>query len=141
MLLGFLFLLPSCVRQATEEPSPFGPSGAALTFELEARPNVLLATSERPVSEIRATVRKEGSPLHNAVVYFTILAGPGMFSDYNSTRTIVLTDNAGVASITYLGPTKYEIGYDQDVYIRGQLETSTPNYIHKEVFIHILVGN
>ncbi|MGB8953665.1 MAG: hypothetical protein WCC06_13505 [Candidatus Aminicenantales bacterium] len=138
--MGAIFVLTSCIRQATEEPSPFGPASSYLTFTFEARPNVLYATSERATSEIRATVKRGGSPVKDATVYFSILYGPGFFSDY-STRIAVLTNEVGVASITYYSPTKYEIGYDQDVCLRAQLETSTPEYMHKELFIHILVAD
>lgn len=112
-----------------------------INFELLAQPNVIYATSERPTSQIRAILTKaDGVPLSGRKVYFSVLSGPGEFSD-NTTKTFAYTDEQGVATVTYVGPTKDEIGYDQFVTIRGQPETSTPDYIHKEVDIRIIKGN
>jgi hypothetical protein len=126
-----------CKRTGIEEPSPFGPVSFGLSFELEARPNVLLATDVAPMSEIRATVRQNGQPVKDRVVYFSIIVGPGQFSDY-TVRTLALTDSSGVASVTLIGPTKYEITGDDWTTIQSHLETSSPDYIHKNVDIKIL---
>jgi hypothetical protein len=128
-----------CKRAGIEEPSPFGPSTLSLTFEVEARPNVILAGDVRAMAEIRATVKKVGQPLKDQVVHFTVLAGPGQFGDY-TVRTIALTDASGVASVTFIGPTKLEIDGDLFATIKVQLETSTPEYIYKEVDVRILKG-
>ncbi|MBM3311380.1 MAG: hypothetical protein FJY80_07715 [Candidatus Aminicenantes bacterium] len=128
-----------CKRPGIEEPSPFGPVSFGLSFELEARPNVIMATDVRPMAEIRATVRNNGQPVKDRIVYFTVLFGPGQFSDY-TVRTVALTDSSGVAKVSFLGPTTYEIDADVFTTIKSQLETTTPEYIHKEIDIRILKG-
>jgi len=109
-----------------------------LTFTLIADPNVLLATESRPHSQLKAYFKTvDGIPLAGRKVYFKILSGPGTFQD-NARKTFVLTDTNGYAVVSFFGPTKYEIGYDQFVSIKGQPETTTPFYIHKEVDIRLL---
>jgi hypothetical protein len=109
-----------------------------LTFTLIASPNVLLATENRPQSQIKAYFKTvDGIPLAGRKVFFKILSGPGMFID-NKWKTYALTDANGFATITYLGPTKFEIGYDDAVTIQGQPETTTPFYIHEEIDIRII---
>jgi len=134
----FLVFSWSCKRTALEDPLPVGPSTFGLTFELEARPNVIMATEERSMSSVRATVKKNGIPVKDSLVYFTILTGPGEFSDYNR-RTAAFTDMNGVAEVTYIGPTSFEISADTLATIKSQLETTTPDYIHKQIDIRILI--
>jgi hypothetical protein len=134
-----LFLFSSCIRQDAQdnEPSPTGPSTIYLTLYLSASPNVLYATTDAPTSVIKAVVKEGNIPLSSATVYFTLEGGPGYFSDY-SRRTAILTDGGGVATIVYVGPTKDEIANDQDALIQAHLQTSSPNYMHKEVYVRIL---
>jgi len=109
-----------------------------LTFTLIADPNVLLATKIRPQSQLKAYFKTvDGIPLVGRKIFFTILSGQGSFAN-DLRRTFVLTDTNGYAGLTYFGPTKYEIGYDQFVTIKGQPETATPFYIHTEVDIRLL---
>jgi hypothetical protein len=109
-----------------------------LTFSLVADPNVLWATQNRPEAQLKAYFKTvDGIPLAGRKVYFIVLSGPGLFAD-GSRKTFALTDANGFATVTFLGPTKFEIGYDQFVTIKGQPETATPFYIHKEVNIRVL---
>lgn len=111
------------------------------TFELIAEPNVLWATDQSSQSAIKAYLKTaDGTPLTGRRIYFKILKGPGHFSD-GSKKTYVLTDENGMATITYIGPTKNDIRNDQFVQIQGQPETSTPFYTHEEVTIRIIRGN
>jgi hypothetical protein len=136
--LGVLLALASsCTRSDVGVPSPAGPSTLSITFDLEATPNVILATEERPMTTIKATVRKNGAALPNVPVYFTIVAGPGEFSDY-STRVSTATDSTGVASILYIGPTKFELTRDTTVTIQGQMQSNSPDFIYKTVEVRIL---
>lgn len=110
---------------------------ADMTFTLIADPNVLWATENRPQSQIKAYFKTaDGIPLAGRRVYFTVLSGPGVFAD-NTRNTFVLTDANGYASITYWGPTKYEINRNMIITVQGQPETTTPFYIHLEVDIRI----
>jgi len=109
-----------------------------LTFTLIADPNVLLATESRPQSQLKAYFKTvDGIPLAGRKVYFKIISGPGIFAN-NARKTFVLTDVNGYAVVSFFGPTKYEIGYDQFVEIQGQPETATPFYIHEEVDIRLI---
>jgi len=117
-----------------------------LVFELMADPNVLWCTSERPESVILGIFTfEDGIPVVGRKVFFTILSGPGEFSD-GKTKTYAVTDEEGVATITYIGPTNDEINYDQFVTIRGQPETywADPDndeyYLHKEMEIRLIKG-
>jgi len=109
-----------------------------LTFTLIADPNVLLATESRPESQLKAYFKTvDGIPIAGRKIFFKIISGPGTFAN-NSSKTYVLTDANGFAVLTFFGPTKYEIGYDQFVTIQGQPETATPFYIHNEVDIRLI---
>jgi len=128
-----------CQRIGTDEGSPLGPSTFALTFQLDARPNLVLAAAKRPVSIIRAVVAQNGNPVVGQTVYFTLLSGPGEFGDFTR-RTAVTTNADGVAAVMFIGPTKFEIDADAEATIEARLETSTPDAILKQVTIRILLS-
>ena len=131
---------PACKIDALKEPSPTGPSTIFQTFTLSVSTNVIMAGESRSQVEVRAVVRRGNAPVMDAVVYFTITAGPGYFSNYTQ-RLAVATHENGAASVTYLGPLKSEIGSDQNVYFRAQLQTDQIEVIYKEIWVHILRGN
>lgn len=109
-----------------------------VVFAVVADPNVVYATDERPESVVTASFTKtDGAPLTGRKIFFTITDGPGYFED-GKTRTFVETDSTGLASIIYIGPTKYEIDGDQFTLLKVQPETTTPFYIHEELEIRIL---
>ncbi|MDD8025514.1 MAG: hypothetical protein PHI34_03290 [Acidobacteriota bacterium] len=142
-LLGIavlLLLTATCTRTDLDIESPTGPSTQSLTFTLEAHPNVLLATSEQPASVIKGIVRRNGDPVANLPVYFTVLSGPGEFDDY-TTRIMAMTDTTGTARVTYLGPSEDEMSGDKTAIIKGQPETSSPDYLYKTIEVRILKGN
>jgi hypothetical protein len=136
-LAALLALASSCTRSDVSVPSPAGPSTLSVTFELEATPNVILATTEKPMTTVKATVRKNGSPLPNVNVYFTIVSGPGQFPDYTD-RVTAATDSTGIASVTFIGPTKFEMSRDMTTSIQGQMQTNTPDMIYKTIEIRII---
>ncbi|MGD0782828.1 MAG: hypothetical protein ABSA30_08230, partial [Candidatus Aminicenantales bacterium] len=107
-LWALLALASSCTRSDVSVPSPTGPSTLSITFDLVATPNVILATEERPTTTIKATILKNGAALPNLPVYFSIVSGPGEFSNY-TTRVSAATDSTGVASVVFLGPTKFQL--------------------------------
>jgi len=128
----------------------------SVEFDLQAVPNVLWCTDKRPKSEIRGIFRYtyNGIPIIGRRVYFKILSGPGEFED-GRTKTFVVTDQEGLASIKYIGPTRDEIAFDTQVTIQGQPETDwihidAPGYddplegdkfyIHKEMDIRLIKG-
>lgn len=111
-----------------------------IALDLTANPNVILATSKRPESKVIAVATLvNGVPLVGRRVYFSILSGPGKFSNGKRKANIV-TNASGVASITYIGPKTTEITKDTSVEVRAHLETSTPDWLHKEVFIYVIKG-
>jgi hypothetical protein len=136
-LCGLLAMAASCTRSDVTVPSPAGPSTLSVTFDLEATPNVILATANKPSTTVKATIRKNGVAYPNVEVYFTIVSGPGEFADYSS-RIAVATDANGVASVTFLGPTMYEISRDMTTAIMGQMQTNTPDFIYKTIEIRIV---
>jgi hypothetical protein len=135
-----LLLAASCTRSAVDFESPSGPSTQSLTFALEAHPNVILATAERPSAVVKGIVRRNGEPAVNVPVYFTIVSGPGEFDEY-LTRTVALTDSTGTAQVVYYGPSADEIAADATVLIKGQPETTTPEYVHKTIEVRVLKGD
>jgi hypothetical protein len=138
-LILLAVLATGCKRTESPGASPVGPSTFALTFTLTATPNVILAGEARPTSIIRSEVTENGAPAVGRTIYFTISSGLGEFGDL-STRTAVVTDSNGLAEITYIGPTKYEIDADTSATILGQLETSSPQIIAKTVTLSILLS-
>lgn len=111
-----------------------------LTFLVGAVPNVLNATATRPQAMVTARVLFGATPAKNRRVYFSILNGPGQFSD-GKRKTFALTDDNGMAVVTYIGPTASEIPYDLFVEVSGHLETTSFEvYTHKEIFIRIIKG-
>lgn len=126
-----------CNRTASEGPSPLGPSTFVLTFGLTAQPNVLMATGQRPTSLLTATVTENNQPAAGRLVIFTIMEGPGEFSNYMK-RIAVATDFNGIAATTFIGPTKFEITDDTTATVMAQLQTSSPQVIAKLVELTIL---
>ncbi|MCK4496218.1 MAG: hypothetical protein KAU91_07695, partial [Candidatus Aminicenantes bacterium] len=122
-----------------------------LVFKLMADPNVLWCTSERPESLITGIFTyADGTPVVGRKVFFEILSGPGEFS-FGRTKRYAVTDEEGIATVTYIGPTGDEIDADQFVTIQGQPETywvyidpDDPNnnkyYLHKEMEIRLIKG-
>lgn len=142
-LIGIALLLAlasACTRSEIGIESPLGPSTLSLTFSLEANPNVLLATAERPSAIIKGVVRRNSEPVANLPVYFTVLSGPGEFDEY-LTRTMALTDSTGTARVTYYAPSADEIFADTTVLIKGQPETSGSDYVHKTIEVRVLKGD
>jgi hypothetical protein len=110
-------------------------------FELIAVPNVVWTTTQKTPVDIRAIIQKtDGIPLAGVQVFFTILSGPGEFSD-KTRRTFAYTNESGIASVSYLAPRQGEIDKDQFVTFKAQPQTASPNYIHKEVDVRLLKGN
>ena len=97
--------------------------GADLSLDVEADPNVLLVTDNRPASTITATFREGGAPVVSRTIIFTLPDELGMFS--NNLQTIQATTNAqGRANVTYMGPTAEELTQDQLISIQAQAQTS-----------------
>jgi len=139
-LSGLLVLVSACTRSDMAVPLPSGPSTIALIFDLEAVPNVIMATDSRPTATIKATVWNNGLVVSGQTVFFTITSGPGEFSDY-STRIAVQTDSTGVAAVTFIGPTMYEMSGDTNATIKAQVQTTSPNYLYKTIDVRILKGS
>ncbi|MBM3297314.1 MAG: hypothetical protein FJY83_06905 [Candidatus Aminicenantes bacterium] len=130
---------PACKRSAVEEPNPFGPASLYLTFDVQASPNVVLTSDIREVVEVRALVKYGGQPAANQLVVFTVLDGPGEFSDYTR-RTSALTNQNGYAVVSYLSPLKSEIDFDQTVVFYIHPQTSSPYFTWKTIEIRLLKG-
>jgi len=105
-----------------------------LTFLVEAEPDVLLATNEKPQANLTAVVKVGGKPVVGTRVYFLVQSGsPGTFDDgYKATYRD--TDETGTARITYIGPNRDEIAGDTSVKLRAQLTES----IYIEVDIRVI---
>lgn len=109
-----------------------------LTFDAGAYPSVLYASSSRPKSQIKATVKLGIKPVAGRRVFFSILNNaPGRFA--NGTRSaVVVTDENGEAAATYLGPLASEFDWEIGVYIRAQLETQgTEEMTYKDVYVRV----
>jgi len=122
-----------------------------MSFVVTADPNTLLATDTRPTSLIKAYLNTaDGIPAANREVFFWIEEIPGFFMtggvfEGNKTLGSARTDQNGVATITYYGPTKYEIGGDGSLWIYAQPDISAlisedqdPDYLQARVGIRIL---
>jgi hypothetical protein len=140
LLAAGLAFGPACKRDLLKEPGPVGPSTIYQTFTLSVNTNVIIAGTTRTPVQVKAVLKQGNAPVMDAIVYFTITSGPGYFSDFTQ-RVALATNENGVASVTYLGPLKSEIGSDQNVYFRAQLSTDQVEVIYKEAWVHILIGN
>jgi hypothetical protein len=99
----------------------------------EAVPDVLYSGLSKPTAEIRAMVRMGGAPVKDYPVYFGIQQNLGRFDD-GSKNAQRLTNQGGVASITYVGPGYWEIpSAGTTVTIRVQITQS----IYKDVSLKI----
>jgi hypothetical protein len=129
-----------------------------LQFDLQAFPNVLWCGSTPPTSRIvgKFIYKINGIPVVGRKVYFKIIRGPGKFDD-GFAKTFAVTDDNGVAEVTYIGPTRNELTADTEVEIQGQPETDwiqvytdpydpapigeeDKYYIHKEMIIRLIKG-
>jgi hypothetical protein len=131
---------PACKRDALSQPGPVGPSTIYQTFTLSVSTNVILAGAMRQSVTVKTVLKQGNAPVMGTLVYFSITAGPGYFSDFTQ-RVAVATDENGVAAVTYLGPLKSEIGSDTNVYLRAQLDTDQIEAIYKDAWVHILLGS
>ena len=77
-------------------------------FKAEAIPDILYAGETRPKSEIRALLTVGGAPAAGVPVYFVLNDDIGKFAD-GKQNTMALTNDQGVASITYVGPLWVEL--------------------------------
>lgn len=124
---------------------------ASMSFVIYADPNTLLASDSRPTSKITAYLNTgDGIPASNREVFFWIQEIPsffmtGGFFEGNKTVGSARTDENGVATITYYGPTKYEIGGSGCINIYAQPDISAlvseiedPDYLYALVEIRIL---
>jgi len=108
-----------------------------LTLELFAQPNVLICSDERPSSQIKAYLKMGTLPLAGRKIFFTVSEGEGTFSN-NEKIKIATTDEQGMATVVYRGPTKDEITGDQTVTIQAQPESTTPDSVTAEVEIQLI---
>ena len=74
----------------------------------EAYPNLIYAGETRAHSEVRAVVTIGGAPAVGMPVYFVLTPDIGRFAD-GKWNAMVLTNDQGVASITYVGPLWVEL--------------------------------
>jgi hypothetical protein len=130
LVLALLVGSAACERSLVKESPVFTASTAQFTFELSASPNILMATeAKRDTSLIKLVVKDGGAPIKDAVVHFTIVAGPAVFSDFSYR----------IASATVLGPLWAEFGsYDAAVLISADVETTAPQDYYKEILLKIL---
>lgn len=137
--LALMIGTAACERNLVKESPVFATATAQFTFELTASPNILLATElKRDTSLIKLVVKDGGIPVKDAVVHFTVMNGPAMFSDY-SYRITVFTNENGIATATLLGPLWSEIGdYDTAVIVSADVETTTPQDYYKELILKVL---
>ena len=140
LLIAALASGTACKRDFLSEPGPTGPSTIYQTFTLSVSTNVILAGATRAPVTVKAVLKEGNAPVMGTIVYFSITAGPGYFSDFTQ-RVAVATDENGVAAVTYLGPLKSEIGSDTNVYLRAQLQSDQIEVIYKDLWVHILLGS
>ena len=79
-----------------------------LNLTAKAIPEVLYAGSSGGVSVIQAVVLAGGQPVKNFPVYFLVNMNLGKFAD-GKLSTVANTNDQGVATMTYIGPTADEM--------------------------------
>lgn len=79
-----------------------------LSLDVKAVPDLLYAGNTRGTSVIQATVFAGGKPAQNFPVYFVLGLNLGKFGD-GKVQTTSNTNDQGVATMTYIGPTAAEM--------------------------------
>lgn len=79
-----------------------------ILFKAEAIPDLIYAGETRARSEIRAVLTEGGAPAAGIPVYFVLTPDIGRFAD-RKRNTMALTNDQGVASVTYVGPLWVEL--------------------------------
>ncbi|MBS3818499.1 hypothetical protein KGY73_03230 [bacterium] len=95
-----------------------------LSLDLIAEPYVLLCGDQNPTSTIKAYFKKGSTLLPDRKIYFQITSGSGEFTN-GKTTAVALTDEEGIATVTYRGPTKDDMTDDETVTIEAQPQTSS----------------
>ncbi len=108
-----------------------------LILELFAVPNVLICGDERSSSQIKAYLKMGTLPLSGRKIFFKVSEGEGTFSN-NEKLIIATTDEQGISTVVYRGPTKDEITGDQTVTIQAQAESSSPDVVTADVEIQLI---
>jgi len=84
-----------------------------MSLTAKAVPEVLYAGSSGSTSVIQATVLSGGKPARNFPVYFLLNMNLGKFSD-GKLSTTSNTNDQGVATMVYVGPTSAEMSYSSE---------------------------
>ena len=84
-----------------------------LSVTAKAIPDVLYAGGSAGTSIIQATVLAGGQPAKNFPVFFVLNSNLGKFID-GRVQTTSNTNDQGVATMTYVGPTTDEMSYSSD---------------------------
>jgi hypothetical protein len=79
-----------------------------IVFKAEAIPDLIYAGETRALSEIRAVLTVGGAPTAGIPVYFVLTPDIGRFAD-GKRNTMALTNDQGIASVTYVGPLWVEL--------------------------------
>ncbi len=112
---------------------------ADLSLELTANPNILWVDDDNPTSHVSAVFKEGNSPLADENIFFTITTGSGEFSN-GLTSALVRTNSEGIATVTYVGPTKHEITQDETVTITAQASTDTSTPVTATVDIELILA-
>jgi hypothetical protein len=84
-----------------------------LSLTAKAVPDVLYAGGSGGASVIQATVLSGGQPAKNFPVYFLVNMNLGKFAD-GKLSTVANTNDQGVATMTYIGPTAAEMSHSSE---------------------------
>ena len=84
-----------------------------LSLTAKAIPDVLYAGDSGGASVIQATVLSGGQPAKNFPVYFLVNMNLGKFAD-GKLSTVANTNDQGVATMTYIGPTAAEMSHSSE---------------------------
>ncbi len=139
LTLAVLAAAAACQRSTVEESSVIPSSTSRFTFDLSASPNILHATgTTRDSSLLKLVVKDGGVPVRNAVVYFSVLAGPAIFSDF-TWRVATASNENGIATATLLGPLLSEYDQaDRSVIVSAEVEATAPQTFYKEISLAVL---
>lgn len=106
-VVGLAVSLAGCGLDKKEIPALVGPAELGLSFQLDARPDVVTADGFSTVS-LQATVRNQlGQPAPGVAMFFAIANGEGVQADIGTLNTnTAVTNSVGVAQVIYTTPAR-----------------------------------
>jgi PKD repeat protein len=121
-LAGVVALLwGGCSLDKKEIPALVGPAETAISVNLTAQPDVIVADGHSSVSA-QATLRNTaGQPIAGQAIFFALTNQDGLFADIGTLNTTTaVTNGNGIAQVIYTSPQRSDFTANQRVMIAAR---------------------